>query len=63
MFTLWYEKKEYVLDNDVTKLSKDVTEEEVVAYNKHYNEPTKVAYLMLAVMASELQKRFENRGA
>ena len=62
-FTLRYENKEYVLDNDIPELGEDATPDEITAYNKHYDESTKVACLMLATMASGLQKNFENWGA
>ena len=61
--TLRYENKEYVLDEDVPVLGENPTPEEVNAYNKHYDESTKVACLMLATMASGLQKNFETWGA
>lgn len=45
---------------DVVELVEDAPEEDIVAYNKHYNESTKVAYLMLETMSSYLQKNFED---
>lgn len=54
-----YKNKEYVHDEDVQKLSENHTEEEVAAYNKNYDEATKVTCLMLATMYSELQKDFK----
>ncbi|KAL7584328.1 uncharacterized protein LOC111913142 [Lactuca sativa] len=61
--TLRYENKEYVLDENVPILGENPALEEVTAYNKHYDESTKVAFLMLATMASGLQKNFETWSA
>lgn len=38
------------------------SQEDLVAYNKHEDESTKVACIMLATMSPELQKRFKNYG-
>ena len=58
---LRFEDKEYILEkpldeNEETK----ATREEMFSYIKHYNDATKVAYIMLATMTSELQRHYED---
>lgn len=60
---LRYKGKEYVLDQNLPLLDDDSSEEEMAAYNKHYDESMKVACIKLATMSSELQKSFESLGA
>lgn len=54
--SLMYEGKEYVLNGYLALLDDDSSEEEVVAYNKHYDESIKFSCIMLATMSFELQK-------
>ena len=53
-FNLRYKNKEYVLDTDVPKLLEVFIDEDVVSYNKHYDESTKVDCLMLETVSSKL---------
>ncbi|GJT15146.1 hypothetical protein Tco_0873852 [Tanacetum coccineum] len=41
MFTLRYENKEYVLDEQIRTIDDDSTQEEIEAYQKHYDDATK----------------------
>ena len=52
--TLRYENKEHVLNDDLIEPTKDALEDDIVAYNTHYDESTKEACLMLVTMSSEL---------
>ncbi|GKE48092.1 retrotransposon protein, putative, ty1-copia subclass [Tanacetum coccineum] len=40
-FTLRYENKEYVLDEQILTINEDSTQEEIEAYQKHYNDANK----------------------
>lgn len=58
--TLGYEGKQYILDDDFPLLDDDSSKEELVSYNKYYDESTKFNCLMLATMSYELQKGFKS---
>ncbi|GKE13519.1 hypothetical protein Tco_1417070 [Tanacetum coccineum] len=59
-FTLRYENKEYVLDEQIPIIDDDSTQEEIEAHQKHYDDANKVPCIMASSMSSELQKTFEN---
>lgn len=61
---LRYEKKEYVLDEEVLEeLEDNFIMEENDDYDKHYNHLNEFPCIMLVTMVSELLKNFENLGA
>ncbi|GKB94733.1 hypothetical protein Tco_1340366 [Tanacetum coccineum] len=62
-FTLRYENKEYVLDEQITTINDDSTQEEIEAHQKHYDDATKVSCIIVSSMSPELQKSFENTWA
>ena len=62
-FTLRYENKEYVLDEQIPIINDDSTQEEIEAYQKHYDDANKVSCIMESSMSPELQKTFENTWA
>ncbi|GJV45254.1 retrovirus-related pol polyprotein from transposon TNT 1-94 [Tanacetum coccineum] len=62
-FTLRYENKEYVLDEQIPIIDNDSTQEEIEAHQKHYDDANKVSCIMAASMSPELQKTFENTWA
>lgn len=62
-FTLRYENKEYVLDEQIPKIDDDSTQEEIEAHRKHYDDANKVSCIMASSMSPELQKTFENTWA
>ncbi|GJS51005.1 hypothetical protein Tco_0624367 [Tanacetum coccineum] len=62
-FTLRYENKEYVLDEKIPTIDDDSTQEEIKAYQKHYDDVNKVSCIMASSMSPELQKTFENTWA
>ncbi|GKC53415.1 hypothetical protein Tco_1076160 [Tanacetum coccineum] len=62
-FTLRYENKEYVLDEQIHIINNDSTQEEIEAHQKHYDDANKVSCIMAASMSPELQKTFENTWA
>ena len=50
-----FEDKEYVLKKPLDEIDETkATPEEVVAYEKHYKDATKVVYIMVATMTPEL---------
>ncbi|GJU03854.1 retrotransposon protein, putative, ty1-copia subclass [Tanacetum coccineum] len=55
-FTLSYENKEYVLDEEILTINDDSTQEEIKAHQKHYNDANKVSCIMASSMSLELQK-------
>ncbi|GKC13653.1 hypothetical protein Tco_1010435 [Tanacetum coccineum] len=59
-FTLRYENKEYVLDEQIPTINDDSTQEEIEAHQKHYDDANKVSCIMASSMSCELQKTFEN---
>ncbi|GJU30589.1 hypothetical protein Tco_1174178 [Tanacetum coccineum] len=59
-FTLRYENKEYVLDEQIPIIDGDSTQEEIEAHQKHYDDANKVSRIMASSMSPELQKTFEN---
>ncbi|GJY33855.1 retrotransposon protein, putative, ty1-copia subclass [Tanacetum coccineum] len=59
-FTLRYENKEYVLDDQIPTIDNDSTQEEFEAHRKHYDHANKVSCIMASSMSRELQKTFEN---
>ncbi|GJV90915.1 hypothetical protein Tco_1538728 [Tanacetum coccineum] len=59
-FTLRYENKEYVLDEQIPTINNDSTQEEIEAHQKHYDDANKVSCIMASSMSCELQKTFEN---
>ncbi|GJR79385.1 hypothetical protein Tco_0150170 [Tanacetum coccineum] len=62
-FTLRYEKKEYVLDEQISTIDDDSTQEEIEAHQKHYDDANKVSCIMASSMSPKLQKTFENTWA
>ncbi|GJT50517.1 hypothetical protein Tco_0976674 [Tanacetum coccineum] len=62
-FTLRYENKEYVLDEQIPTINDDSTQEEIKAHQKHYDDANKVSCIMASSMSPELQKTFENTWA
>ncbi|GKB21531.1 hypothetical protein Tco_0855454 [Tanacetum coccineum] len=62
-FTLRYENKEYVLDEQIPTINDDSTQEEIEAHQKHYDDANKVSCIMTSSMSHELQKTFENTWA
>ncbi|GJZ18580.1 retrotransposon protein, putative, ty1-copia subclass [Tanacetum coccineum] len=59
-FTLRYENKEYVLDEQIPTINDDSTHEEIEAHQKHYDDANKVSCIMASSMSPELQKTFKN---
>ncbi|GJX64761.1 hypothetical protein Tco_0299104 [Tanacetum coccineum] len=59
-FTLRYENKEYVLDEQIPTINDDSTQEEIEAHQKYYDDANKVPCIMASSMSPELQKTFEN---
>ncbi|GJV88024.1 retrotransposon protein, putative, ty1-copia subclass [Tanacetum coccineum] len=55
-FTLRYENKEYVLDEQIPTINDDSTQEEIEAHQKHYDDANKVSCIMASSMSPELQK-------
>ena len=52
---LHFGDKEYVLEKPLDEIDEEkATPEEMVAYKKHYNDATKVACIMVAIMTLEL---------
>nr|GEY20882.1 hypothetical protein [Tanacetum cinerariifolium] len=62
-FTLRYENKEYVLDEQIPTINDDSTQEEIKAHQKHYDDAYKVSCIMTYSMSPELQKTFKNTWA
>ncbi|GJR13998.1 retrotransposon protein, putative, ty1-copia subclass [Tanacetum coccineum] len=62
-FTLRYENKEYVLDEQIPIIDNDSTQKEIEAHQKHYDDANKVSCIMATSMSPELQKTFENTWA
>ncbi|GKA94470.1 hypothetical protein Tco_0816508, partial [Tanacetum coccineum] len=62
-FTLRYENKEYVLDEQIPTIDDDSTQEEIEAYQKHYDDAKKMSCIMASSMSPELQKTFKNTWA
>nr|GEY34134.1 hypothetical protein [Tanacetum cinerariifolium] len=58
-FTLRYENKEYVLDEQIPTINDNSTQDETKAHQKHYDDANKVSCIMAASMSPELQKTFE----
>ncbi|GJZ04567.1 retrotransposon protein, putative, ty1-copia subclass [Tanacetum coccineum] len=52
-FTLRYENKEYVLDEQIPIIDNDSTQEEIEAHQKHYDDANKVSYIMTAKASKE----------
>ncbi|GKC27844.1 hypothetical protein Tco_1035138 [Tanacetum coccineum] len=63
MFTLRYENKEYVLNEQIPTIDDDSTQKEIEAHQKHYNDANKVSCIMASSLSPELQKTFENTWA
>ncbi|GJW55645.1 zinc knuckle CX2CX4HX4C containing protein [Tanacetum coccineum] len=59
-FTLRYDNKEYVLDDQIPTIDNDSTQEEFEAHRKHYDHANKVSCIMASSMSRELQMTFEN---
>ncbi|GJT52909.1 hypothetical protein Tco_0987963 [Tanacetum coccineum] len=59
-FTLRYENKEYVLDEQIPTIDDDSTQEEIEAHQKHYDDENKMSCIMASSMSPELQKTFKN---
>ncbi|GKF33341.1 hypothetical protein Tco_0106541 [Tanacetum coccineum] len=62
-FTLRYKNKEYVLDEQILTIDDDLTQEDIEAHQKHYDDANKVSCIMSSSMSLELQKTFENTWA
>ena len=59
--TLRYENKQYVLDNQVPDINKETaTPEELAEYTQQTEDTIKFACIMIATMAPELQKTYED---
>nr|GEU61786.1 hypothetical protein [Tanacetum cinerariifolium] len=63
LFTLRYENKEYVHDEQIPTIHDDSTQEEIEAHQKHYDDANKVSCIMASSMSPKLQKTFENTWA
>nr|GEW85762.1 hypothetical protein [Tanacetum cinerariifolium] len=61
--TLRYENKVYVLDEQIPTINDDLTQEEIEAHQKHYDDANKVSCIMASSMSLKLQKTFENTWA
>nr|GEU39626.1 retrotransposon protein, putative, Ty1-copia subclass [Tanacetum cinerariifolium] len=59
-FTLRYENKEYVIDEQILTINDDSTQEDIEAHQKHYDDASKMSCIMASSMSPELQKTFEN---
>ncbi|KAI3739155.1 hypothetical protein L2E82_29552 [Cichorium intybus] len=58
---LRFEHKEYVLETELVDVDTETaTPEEIAAYTKHSDDPTKVACIMIATMNPELQRIYED---
>ncbi|GJY81237.1 putative RNA-directed DNA polymerase [Tanacetum coccineum] len=62
-FTLRYKNKDYVLDEQIPIIDDDLTQEEIEAHQKHYDDANKVSCIIGSSMSPELQKTFENTWA
>nr|GEV81051.1 hypothetical protein [Tanacetum cinerariifolium] len=62
-FTLRYENKEYVLDEQIPIIDDDSTQKEIEAHQKHYDDANKVSCIMTSSLSHELQKTFGNTWA
>ena len=59
--TLRYDGKEYVLNKPLVEIDHStVTPQESASYNKHSNDATKAACIMVATMEPELAKFYED---
>lgn len=59
--TLRYENKEYVLKNLIPYIDKDsTTPKELAEYNQYVDDATKVTFILIATMAPELQKTYDD---
>nr|GEU73628.1 hypothetical protein [Tanacetum cinerariifolium] len=58
-FTLRYENKEYVLDEQILTINNDSTQEEIKAHQKHYDDANKVSYIIASSMSPEEKARKE----
>ncbi|GJX77885.1 retrotransposon protein, putative, ty1-copia subclass [Tanacetum coccineum] len=58
-FTLRYENKEYVLDEQIPIINDNSTQDEIEAHQKYYDDVNKVSCIMASSMSPELQKTFE----
>ncbi|GJV26977.1 hypothetical protein Tco_1383425 [Tanacetum coccineum] len=59
-FTLRYENKEYVLDEQIPTINGNSNQEEIEAHQKHYDDANKVSCIMASFMSPKLQNTFEN---
>ena len=58
---LCYENKDYVLTNLIPKIDEATdTPEEIVEHKQHTDDVTKVACIMIATMAPDLQKSYKD---
>lgn len=58
---LQYERKEYVLDKTLIEIDHfTASPEEIVSYNKHSDDATKVSCIMITTMAPELSKFYKD---
>ncbi|KAI3751915.1 hypothetical protein L2E82_23009 [Cichorium intybus] len=58
---LRFENKEYVLETELIEVDPDTaTPEEVTSYQKHYDDPSKVACIVIATMNPKLQRIYED---
>ncbi|GJT57456.1 retrotransposon protein, putative, ty1-copia subclass [Tanacetum coccineum] len=62
-FTLRYQNKKYVMDEEIPTINDDSTQKEIKAHQKHYDDANKVSCIMASSMSPELQKTFENTWA
>ncbi|XP_023765203.1 uncharacterized protein LOC111913730 [Lactuca sativa] len=59
--TLHYEGKEYILEKILVKINESTaTPEEIASFNKHHDDATKVACIMVATMEPKLGKFYED---
>ncbi|KAI3496699.1 hypothetical protein L1887_39071 [Cichorium endivia] len=59
--TLRYENKEYVLETELVDIDPDTaTPEELASYQKHSDDATKVACIMIATMNPKFQRIYED---
>ena len=56
-----YEDKEYVLDKELKEIDESTaTPEPIIEYMAHERDTTRVSYIMISTMTSELQKSYED---
>ena len=58
---LCFEDKEYGLKRPLDEIDEEkVTPQEMAAFKKHYNDGTKIACIMVAIMTPDLERYYED---